>query len=107
MDAWNAAVAQLVQAEVPPPSRPAYNPRPPGAIQPGSTTHDVLCWLQSRHAGRWWTAAEVIAGVGRHHKTVVWSLVYLRELELVESTKWGATNPRFLRYRARAARGDG
>lgn len=79
----------------------AYNPRPPGVIQPGSTTDLTLRWLQSRPDARWWTAAQIVSGVGRHHKTVVWSLVYLRELNLIESTRWGATNPRYLRYRAK------
>lgn len=99
---WDAALSQLLPREdiACGPCRPAYNPRPPGAIQPGSTTDVVLRWLRDRQDYRWWTAAQVVAGTGRHHKTVVWSLVYLRTLGAVESTSWGATNPRYLRYRA-------
>ncbi len=77
------------------------NPRPPGAIQPGSVSDAVLRHLR-QHPTRWHRTAEIVRAVGRSQKTVSWALHYLRTLGHIETTPCGglSTPCRYLRYRA-------
>ena len=68
----------------------------------GSTTDAVLQWLCNRPSGRW-TENSVIERAlvvpGRKPGTVRWSLVYLRQIGLVEASGDAARNARYLKYR--------
>ncbi len=77
------------------------NPRPLGAIQPGSVSDAVLKHLR-QHPKRWHRTAEIVRAVGRSQKTVSWALHYLRTLGHIEATPCGgpSTPCRYLRYRA-------
>jgi hypothetical protein len=82
--------------------RPAIpNPRPLGAIQPGSVSDAVLKHLR-QHPKRWHRTAEIVRAVGRSQKTVSWALHYLRTLGHIEATPCGGPSIpcRYLRYRA-------
>ncbi len=81
--------------------RKAPNPRPRGAIQPGSVSDVVLQHLRL-HPLRWHRTAEIVRAVGRSRKTVSWCLCYLRTLGHIEATPCGGPSIpcRYLRYRA-------
>lgn len=80
------------------PEAQRFNPRPPGVIQHGGTTEAVLSWL-ARRPGRWCALHEVVTGTRRPHKTVSWSLYYLRAHGLIDTVPDSARNSRYLRYR--------
>ena len=82
--------------------RQAPNPRPRGAIQPGSVSDAVLKHLRL-HPLRWHRTAEIIRAVGRSQKTVSWALHYLKALGHIQAKPRGglSTPPRYLKYRAR------
>ena len=78
------------------------NPRPPGAIQPGSVSDAVLRHLRQQPL-RWHRTNEIVRAVGRSQKTVSWALHYLKALGHIEATPCGglSTPCRYLKYRAR------
>ncbi len=80
--------------------RQAPNPRPRGAIQPGSVSDAVLKHLRL-HPLRWHRTAEIVRAVGRSQKTVSWALHFLKTLGHIEATPCGglSTPCRYLRYR--------
>jgi hypothetical protein len=81
--------------------RKAPNPRPRGAIQPGSVSDAVLKHLRL-HPLRWHRTAEIVRAVGRSQKTVSWSLHYLGTLGHIEAAPCGglSTPSRYRKYRA-------
>jgi hypothetical protein len=80
------------------------NPRPPGAIQPGSVSEAVLSHLRE-HPKRWHRTHEIVKAVARSQKTVSWALHFLRALGHIEATACGgpSTPCRYLKYRASPA----
>ena len=81
--------------------RQAPNPRPRGAIQPGSVSDAVLKHLRLNPL-RWHRTAEIVRAVGRSQKTVSWALHYLRTLGHIDAMPRGglSTPCRYLKYRA-------
>ncbi len=101
--AWTALqLASSPVAMSAPALRQAPNPRPRGAIQPGSVSDAVLKHLRL-HPLRWHRTAEIVRAVGRSQKTVSWALHYLKALGHIEAAPCGglSTPPRYLKYRAR------
>jgi hypothetical protein len=84
--------------------RPAFNPRPPGMIQPGSTTEAVLAYLRAVPDTRWLNRAQLVIATRRSNKSVDWALQFLRQHGLVECIPDGErprVGAQYLRYRAR------
>lgn len=75
-----------------------YNPRPPGVIQPGSTS-DLILRILSESPERFFTCEQLIKETGRTHAAVSFGLLYLRDQGLIEAFPDAARNPRYYRYR--------
>lgn len=90
-DRWNLTLHKLSeQAQDSLPRRRrfgGFNPRPSGILLQGSTSSEVMRFLHSRPADRFW-ARQIVAAVGRSPKTVSWSLVYLQSLGFICSRRY-------------------
>lgn len=96
---WMSAHLIRVAATMDRPPLKRDNPRK-GMVQDGSATEAVLAWLRvDRRRRVWWSKARIVAGTQRTSKSVDWALIYLRELELVETTS-DPRSPRYHLYRA-------
>lgn len=76
-----------------------FNPSPPGVIKEGSTTHEVLLFLQSQ-PDRFWTIAAMQRHIERPAKTISWSLVFLKSQGFLD-VMGDMRNARYLKYRAK------
>jgi hypothetical protein len=100
-DPWAGLIAQLDAATArPTAARP--NPNPPGTIHAGSATHAVLTYLRTVRStsDRWLCRAQLVIATGRSAAAVNWALLYLRQLDLIETVPDGR-RVGYLRYRAR------
>jgi hypothetical protein len=95
---WVARQIEAINVTSARPPLMRFNPRPPGVIQPGSTSEAVLQILGSS-PGRFFTAQQLIQETGRTHAAVSFALLYLRDQGRIEAYPDAARNPRFLRYR--------
>lgn len=77
--------------------RQAYNPKPPGQIQPGSSTEAVLCFLRTR-PGQWFSRWQIIQATQRANVSVNHALTFLVAIGTVRTALDGQRNPRYLRY---------
>lgn len=64
-------------------TRPHFNPRPPGVIQPGSATEAVLALLRA-YPNQFFDREAIVHLTGRSGKSVDWALRFLRELGHVQ-----------------------
>ena len=64
--------------------RVRYNPRPPGQVQGGSATDDVLRLMRA-HPRRRWRRAQLLHLTGRTESAIDWALAYLRHQGLIDA----------------------
>lgn len=76
---------------------PRHNPRPPGVIRNGSTTHLVLQLLQG-DPGRYFNHAAITWNTKSTGKAVSWALLYLKAQGLIECVG-DPRNERYARYK--------
>lgn len=98
MSSWMAMQLAQMAARNKEPEAQRFNPRPPGVIQPGSATEDVLVFLRSWPA-KFHTRAAIIIGTGRTQKSVDWALLFLRSQKIIECAHGDGRNSLYLRYR--------
>ena len=99
---WVARQIEAIIATAARPPRMRFNPRPPGVIQPGSTSEAVLQILGAS-PGRFFTCEQLIQATGRSHAAVSFALMYLRDQGRIEAFPDAARNPRYYRYRIKRA----